>query len=282
MNGFVIVNKPVGLSSHQVVSRARKILNTRKIGHNGTLDPFASGLLILSVGEYTKYIPYLPQSPKQYTATLKLGEYTDTWDNEGVISQYMPIPSLNQNQILQALSKVQSMTSQQIPAFSAKRHDGKRLYDYARNNEEAPTFYKPVQINALELISFDETCIQFRTCVSSGTFIRTMGQDIAKALNTCGHLTHLQRTAVGHIHLSHSQNLESPLIFSSTPLDHIPCLTLDDKAIEKLCHGQSVTHHDIAPDLYRLFNQAQVFLGLVEIDNQYIRVKRMNNTQNIL
>ena len=282
MNGFVIINKPTGLSSHQVVSQVRKFFKTRKVGHNGTLDPFASGLLVLSVGEFTKYIPYLPQSPKSYTATLRLGQHTDTWDNEGEISKTMPIPSLTPDMIEEAFHQVQSMSTQEIPAFSAKRFEGKRLYEYARNNEKTPTLYKDIHISALDLISYTETDITFSTSVSSGTFIRTIGQDIAKILGTCGHLTQLTRTAVGHIHLSHSQTLEEHLHFTNVPLNHIPTHTLNHDEIARLCQGQCVTHHGITPNLYRLYDETQKFVGLIEIDDQTIRAKRMNNTQNIL
>jgi tRNA pseudouridine55 synthase len=279
MNGFVIINKPTGLSSHQVVSRVRKFFKTRKVGHNGTLDPFASGLLVLSVGEFTKYIPYIPQSPKTYTATLKLGQYTDTWDNEGEISRVMPIPTLTTDMIIKAFHQVKSMTSQEIPAFSAKRHEGKRLYEYARNNEEIPTLYKDIQISALDLISHNETDIIFSASVSSGTFIRTIGQDIAKKLGTCGHLTQLTRTAIGHINLSDSQTLDECLSFTPIPLHHIPTHTLNDNEIERLCQGQYVNNQGTSPNLYRLYDETQKFIGLIEIDDQIIRAKRMNNTQ---
>lgn len=280
MSGFVLINKPVGLSSHQVVARLRKFFNTRKVGHNGTLDPFASGLLILSVGEHTKYMPYLPQSPKHYIGTLKLGEHTETWDKDSPITKTMPIPSLHHDLIVEAFSDICTMTTQEIPAYSAKRHEGRRLYEYARNLEETPKLYKPIKIETLRLISFDNHQIQFAACVSSGTYIRTIGQDIAKYLGTCGHLTQLTRTAIGHVDLTHSQELNDDLKCNTIPLDHIPAHVFNQSDIQKLCQGQILPNRNIAPGLYQLLNSESQFQGLIEVNHHSILAKRMHNPQN--
>ncbi|GAB4371227.1 MAG: hypothetical protein Kow0042_13850 [Calditrichia bacterium] len=202
-NGYIInINKPVHWTSFKVVRAVRKITGIKKVGHAGTLDPFATGVLLIGVGKATKILNSLMKLPKEYLAQLQLGACTDTLDVTGKIVQQETVPPLTQQQIRDVLKKFEGIIQQRIPDFSAAKVGGKRLYKLARQGKTIPELYKSVEIHRIELVDFGPDWIRFRTLCSRGTYIRTLGADIARELGTVGYLKQLIRTRIGEYTLS--------------------------------------------------------------------------------
>jgi len=206
---IIPVYKPRGWSSFDVVRKMKSITHGKyKIGHGGTLDPFAEGLLILGLGKDTKSLASISQSRKTYKAVLKLGETTNTLDPEGKVIEEAAIPELDSETINKVLASFLGEQDQIPPMFSAKRKNGVRLYKLARQDKEIEREPVPINIFSLDLIRFNTDEIEFETEVSKGTYIRVLGADIARALNTVGYLTNLIRTKVGSYSVDKSQTIE--------------------------------------------------------------------------
>ncbi|MEE8336251.1 MAG: tRNA pseudouridine(55) synthase TruB [Candidatus Neomarinimicrobiota bacterium] len=203
------VYKPAGWSSFDVVKKIRNITKEKKVGHGGTLDPFAEGVLIIGTGKDTKTLQQYTNTDKSYKAVLKLGELTDTLDKEGTITKIKPVPDLNAEEIATVLNSFRGLQTQIPPMYSAKKIKGKRLYLLARQNLEIPR--EPVSINiySIRLIDFNNSEIKFSAIVSKGTYIRVLGQDIALKLGTVGHLISLIRTKVGDFNYKNSQSIQN-------------------------------------------------------------------------
>jgi tRNA pseudouridine55 synthase len=211
-----LLDKPEGLASFGAVRRARRALGVRKIGHLGTLDPFATGLLPLLVGEATKLAPFLLPEPKTYRAVVRLGEATDTQDLTGRVvarSDFLPAPE----QVLAAAAALVGEIEQVPPMFSALRHQGRRLYELARQGEEAPRRPRRVTVYRLEVEEVALPRATFTVTCSQGTYIRTLAADLGEALNCGGHLIALRRLAVGHLRVD-----------EALPLDEMDNLSRDE------------------------------------------------------
>lgn len=196
--GIFLVDKPVGPTSFRIVQQVRRALQIKKVGHTGTLDPFASGLLIVCAGRpATKIIPRLMAGDKEYVATLRLGIETDTLDVEGKVVAEKEVPLFDHDQLEACLRAFRGQQLQAPPAFSAAKHQGKPLYHYARQGitiEKAPRL---ITIQALDCLSFSKDELVLRVRCSKGTYIRTLAADIGKALGCGAHLTVLRRTVNG-------------------------------------------------------------------------------------
>lgn len=243
MDGFLLVNKPVDISSAACVAQLKRAFGFSKIGHTGTLDPFAQGLLPIAVGKATRAIEYLPKTRKCYRATLKLGEETDTLDTEGTVIAQMPIPpGLDGTSINATLARLIGKQSQVPPAYSAVKIAGKALYDYARRGQEpsvAPQA-RDITIHSLSLLNWEPPFLSFDVCCSGGTYVRVLGQSLAHQLGTCGHLIFLERTESDGFSLAHARPLDDILqdrelhvisvpIFKA--LSHLPQLALKDEQV---------------------------------------------------
>jgi tRNA pseudouridine55 synthase len=195
-SGFLLVDKSAGPTSHDIVDAARRVLRTRKIGHAGTLDPFASGLLILAVGKMTKEISRFVGLDKAYEATLRLGATSDTMDRTGKIQQKdcAPVPG---EALEDALEKFRGEIDQVPPMYSAKKVGGKKLYELAREGVEIERKPVRVTIHEIELVEYAWPIAKIRTRVSSGTYIRALANDIGKALGCGAYLEELRRTSIG-------------------------------------------------------------------------------------
>lgn len=202
------IHKPLGWTSFDVVKKIRNITGERKVGHGGTLDPFAEGVLIVGTGKDTKLLQSVSAADKTYEATLKLGELTDTLDNEGVIIETAPLPILDKDQIVTALNKFSGKQEQIPPMFSAKKVNGVRLYKLARQKKVVERKPIVIIIYSINLISVNLPEISFSVTCSKGTYIRVLGKDIAEKLGTVGHLTALVRTRVGGYPISQSKTIE--------------------------------------------------------------------------
>lgn len=227
INGWLIIDKPVGMGSTSVVNQTRHLLNAQKNGHTGTLDPFASGVLPIAFGEATKLIPFVTDGPKEYEFTLKFGSTTDTLDHTGQITASGgTIPS--REQILAILPSFIGQITQIPPAYSAIKINGQRAYDLARKGEEVTISERQITIHNLQLLEIlPDSQARFLVSCSKGTYVRTLGADIAAKLGTYGHLTALRRTKCANFSLADTillDNLKN-LDYSSRQQLLLPLLT---------------------------------------------------------
>ncbi len=248
--GLVIIDKPSGPTSHGVVGRTRKILNTRKVGHAGTLDPMATGMLVLGVGRATRLLGFLTASEKEYVATIRFGISTNTDDAEGDIVDQKPAAHLSEASILEAMRDFRGHISQRPSAVSAIKVDGQRAYTRVRNGEEVELAAREVTIHDLEVVSitsvpeFDVTDVVVRVVCSAGTYIRALARDLGSQLNVGGHLTSLRRTRSGVFTSMRSlDELEaSPSVIPLTESVRMafPIVTLNESDSVKARHGVRV------------------------------------------
>jgi len=202
------IYKPRGITSFGVVKKIRKIVGEKKVGHGGTLDPFAEGVLIIGTGSNTKDLKKITDTNKTYTTSIKLGETTNTLDPEGDVIEKKKIPRLNESKINKVLESFLGSSMQTPPMFSAKKIGGVKLYELARKNITVDR--KPTQINIsdISIINFNETNIVFAVSCSKGTYVRVLGKEIAEKLGTVGHLDSLIRTRVGEYVIKDSVSLD--------------------------------------------------------------------------
>ncbi|MGE5623976.1 MAG: tRNA pseudouridine(55) synthase TruB [Bacillota bacterium] len=197
VHGVLLLDKPVGITSNDALQRVKRLFQAKKAGHTGSLDPLASGLLPICFGEATKVSAFLLDADKHYRVTCKLGERTATADAEGAVVEQKPVPRLDAGSIEKALAKFCGEILQVPPMYSALRHQGQRLYDLAREGIEVPRDPRPVTIFELALQDWSPDSLTLEVRCSKGTYIRTLVEDVAVALGTCGHVTVLRRLAVG-------------------------------------------------------------------------------------
>lgn len=239
-NGIIILDKPEGMTSRGVDNALQRLFKTRKVGHLGTLDPFATGLLIVAVNDGTKYLPYLPDEEKTYEAKLILGVKTDTGDKSGATVEERPVPKLTKAKIMDAFSSFLGAGEQIPPMTSAIKVDGKALYRLAHKGIEVDRKPRSIYIHSLDLVEFNDVEITFRASVSKGTYIRTLGEDIAKKLRTVGYLQSLRRLSVGPIDLKKAITMESVSESALVdPADILPMknIEVDDELAKKVSNG---------------------------------------------
>ena len=203
------IDKPRDITSFGVVKLVKKITKMKKVGHGGTLDPFATGVLVIGTEKDTKRLSNITTSDKDYIAELKLGETTSTLDTESEIRSKIEVPNLSRNQIDNVLNDFKGDYNQIPPMFSAKKKNGVRLYKLARNNISIDRDPVLVKINDIKLVSFKEDILSFFVSCSKGTYIRVLGEDIAKKLDTIGYLINLRRTRVGEFNVEDSLTIEN-------------------------------------------------------------------------
>ena len=207
MNGILVVNKEPNMTSRDVVNILTKFFNTKKIGHTGTLDPIAEGVLVICLGKYTKLCDLLTSKYKEYIATIKLGIKTDTSDITGTVIEEKDF-NITKEQIIEVLNSFKGESLQQVPIYSAVKVRGKKLYEYAREGKEVELPTRNINITNIELISFNNDEIVFKTTVSKGTYIRSLIEDICTKLNTVGTMSKLIRTKQGEFSIEKSYTLE--------------------------------------------------------------------------
>ena len=242
MDGILLINKPIGMTSRDCVNKIMRKFNTRKVGHTGTLDPFASGLLIITINKGTRISSYVEALDKEYIAELKLGERTSTLDLEGEILETCTISlPLNKEEITNCLNSFIGNIKQIPPMYSAIKINGEELYKKARRGEVVERKERDVTINSIDLISIIEEKILFKVNCSKGTYIRTLGEDIASSMNLFGHLTKLTRTKVGKYDLTMAKSIEDisedDIIPIVDGLSHIPSITVDENTEFKVRNG---------------------------------------------
>jgi tRNA pseudouridine55 synthase len=205
---IINIDKPIGWTSFDVVKKVKNITNHKKVGHGGTLDPFASGVLVLGTEKDTKKLSSITNSDKSYIAELHLGKLTNTLDTEGDIIEEGIVPDLNEKKIVKVLDSFLGDQKQRPPMFSAKKHKGVRLYKLARKKIEVHRNELDIIINDISLVSLLSNKIIFNVDCSKGTYIRVLGSDIARSLGTIGYLTNLKRTRVGDFSIEDSVSID--------------------------------------------------------------------------
>ena len=205
---IININKPVDWSSFDVVKKIKNITKHKKVGHGGTLDPFASGVLIIGTEKDTKSLSSITNSDKTYEAEIELGKITNTLDTEGEVVREMPIPMMESKNIESTLHSFMGKQKQMPPMFSAKKHNGIRLYKLARMGKEIDREEFDIFISDIRLIDFNRNSIKFSVECSKGTYVRVLGKDIAERLGTVGYLTELTRTKVGDHLIDDSLSIE--------------------------------------------------------------------------
>lgn len=209
MNGFIVIDKPAGITSHDVVNRVRRILGTKKVGHTGTLDPFATGVLPVAVNDGTKTIPFLDEGIKCYEALMRLGVVTDTLDMTGDVLFEREYSAVGRRSLEMVLTRFTGVISQVPPMFSAIKRDGQPLYKLARQGQNVERQARQVEIMSLELLSFEPPFAGLRISCSRGTYIRSLADDIGNELGCGAALQELRRTASGPFQLSAALSLEA-------------------------------------------------------------------------
>lgn len=296
VHGIVLLNKPVGVSSNGILQKVRRLFNAKKAGHTGALDPFATGLLPICLGEATKVSGLLLDSDKGYRATLKLGAQSDTGDTEGKITQKQAVPELSDEKIQAVLSQFMGEIEQLPPMYSALKHQGKPLYWYARQGIEIERPTRSVSIKKLQLIKWtqsseNEAELVFEVFCSKGTYVRTLGEDIAKALGTLGYLTALHRIQTGSLlaeqMLSFEQieaaieqgRSEEVLWPVDLPLGHLQRIDLVQEQASWLRNGGQLRLPKPETDRVRFYNPQGICLGVGEWleAHQRIKPKRLFN-----
>ena len=207
MDGVLLVNKDEGLSSHDVVRKLRKILNTKKVGHCGTLDPLAKGLLVVTIGKALKISRFIESDEKEYIATIKLGETTATLDREGEVIKKEEVTSFNKEDIEKVFNSLIGKIKQKPPIYSAVSINGKRLYEYARENIDVDIKERDIEIKKLELIEYNDKFIKYKVVCSKGTYVRVLCETIANKLNNIGYMHDLVRTRIGKLYLDNAYTL---------------------------------------------------------------------------
>lgn len=241
ISGSLLIDKEKGLTSRQEVNNISHLLKEKKAGHIGTLDPFADGLLIVLLGKATKISPFLEGMDKTYMATLKLGSKTDSGDLTGNIIENKDIPSLDKEDIENVLKSFLGKQTQIPPMYSALKVNGKALYKYAREGKEIERKKREITIYELKLLSYENNEITFISKVSKGTYIRTLGEDIAEKLGTVGHLTKLTRLSIGPYSLEQAKKTkdvsESDLIPTLKMLSFMKSFEVEGELLKKASNG---------------------------------------------
>ncbi len=265
MDGIVVVNKPIGITSHQVVQSVRRLFCNKKAGHSGTLDPIATGVLPVCLGRATRLVEYIIEHPKHYRAALSLGKTTDTDDSTGQVLEISTPPVLKLNQVNEVLAKFQGDIAQLPPRYSAVKYKGKPLYRWARAGEEVPRITRQVKIHEIKLIEYNpehEPQLVIDVKCSKGTYIRTLAFDLGMAIGCGAHLFALSRLAVGPFHIENayspeqlveikaSNRIEDIIKPMDSALELMPALVIDDQEIKALQNGQVIVLKDLAGQIF--------------------------------
>jgi len=291
LDGILLLDKPIGITSNQALQQAKNIFAARKAGHTGSLDKMASGLLPLCFGEATKFSGYLLQADKHYTADCRLGIRTATGDALGEILEEAPVPCYSISQVEDVLAKFRGETMQIPPMFSALKHQGKRLYELAYKGIEVERQARRIMIHRLELIAFDGAVLRITVHCTKGTYIRTLAEDIGRSLGCGAHVAMLRRTGAGPFReagmhtleelqgvSTHGvESLDSLLVPLDAALQDLPDLRLNALIAGYIREGQAVTvPRAPTSGMLRLYSETGDFIGVGEIlDDGRVEPRRL-------
>lgn len=285
VDGILLLDKPVGLSSNQALQRARRLYRAAKAGHTGSLDPLASGVLPLCFGQATKVSGLLLDADKTYRARLALGARTATGDAEGEVVERAPVPPLAHGRVAAVLAGMTGPQDQLPPMYSALKRDGRPLYELAREGREVPREPRRILVHRLELLDLGPRELEFEVHCSKGTYVRTLGEDLARALGTCGHLAALRRTSVAAFEgqATHALAelealagdevaLDARLLPVDAALQCWPAVHLDAAGELDFRHGRAAACAATAAGPVRVYGPAGGLLGLGTLEAAAQRV----------
>ena len=287
MQGIIVINKPQGFTSQDVVSKVKKILNVKKAGHTGTLDPMATGVLPILLGNYTKLSKYLIEHNKTYIAKIKLGQKTDTGDIEGKIVEEKNV-NLNvfkEEYLREVLNSFLGKQKQIPPMYSAVKVDGKKLYEYARSGETVEVKPRDIEIYDINLLSFDKerTEIEISVSCSKGTYIRVLCENIAEKLETVGYMNSLNRILVDKFSIDNAIDFETleknkenqdfikkTIIMMEEVFSDLPKIVLNSRKLELFLNGVMLTFKN-PDDLYNIYDENGNYIGTGTIKNELLK-----------
>ena len=279
MDGIVIINKEKEYTSHDVVAKVKKILNEKKVGHTGTLDPNATGVLPILLGKGTKLSKYLINHNKIYEATLKLGEKTDTADIEGKITEEKDVKkeNLSQENVNKVLKEFIGKSKQVPPMYSAIKVNGKKLYEYARKGQTIEIKPREIEIFSIELQSITNNEITIKVHCSKGTYIRTLCENIAEKLETVGYMKELKRIEVGEFNIKNAITLkeleskkEKAIISIEEFLKDKQLINLNSKKVKMFLNGVNL-EFKLEDGIYRIYNEKNEFIGTGTIKSNVLK-----------
>ena len=290
INGLLLIDKPLGFSSNQALSKIKWIFSAKKAGHTGTLDPLATGLLPICFGEATKFSSHLLNSEKTYEASIKLGWKSSTGDAEGKLTE-SKIISISLDKLEEVLSLFVGLSNQTPPMFSALKHKGQPLYKFAREGVKIERQQRQIKISELKLLSYEKNIIKFAVTCSKGTYIRTLAEDIANKLGMDGYLIDLRRTKIGNLNVQDALSLDKIEALSTVKridfikptevlVDEHPKIILNESEENLIKNGQPIKlPKKVNSEIYRLFSKNSTFIGLGEIDsNNLLKAVRLIST----
>ena len=269
MNGVIVIDKEEGITSRDVVNKVVKEYNTKKVGHTGTLDPIATGVLVICVGSATKLVSDLTNHDKEYIATVCLGKLTDTMDITGNLIKEERV-SKTKEEIIDALNSFKGKYIQTVPIYSAVKVNGRKLYEYARNNEYVELPKREVEISSIELLEYSDNTFTFKCSVSKGTYIRALINDIATKLGTIGIMTALRRTRLGKFTLD---DCNRGLISIKDVVDY-PIVELTSDIEKKVLNGAQIDNVYNSDRI--LFIKDGIEIAIYEKGKPYIMFKGGN------
>ena len=283
INGIIVINKPKEYTSHDVVAKVKKILNIKKVGHTGTLDPNATGVLPLLLNTGTKLSKYLIEHDKEYEVMLELGIKTDTADIEGNVIKKEEVNWEKLNDIEETLNTFLGEQTQIPPIYSAIKVNGKKMYEYARSGQNINIEPRNIQIYKIELQKIDKQKneINFRVHCSKGTYIRSLCEDIAQRLGTIGYMKELKRTKVGNFTISEAVKIEEiennkeqiikeKLISIEKFFESKESIKLNKKQLDKFLNGVKI-RIDKQEDIFRIYNENNEFIGIGTIEKNFLK-----------
>ena len=276
-SGIIVINKPKDLTSRDVVNIISKNLNIKKVGHNGTLDPLATGVLVICFGKYTKLNDLLTSHEKEYIAEVTLGLETDTLDITGKILN-KNTPHITKEELIKALKNFEKTYNQEVPKYSAVKVSGKKLYEYAREGKEVILPKKEVTIYQNELLSFTENKFTFKTKVSKGTYIRSLIRDILASLNETGTMSNLKRTKQGIFKLEDSYTLDDIKqgnfkVLKVKDILNIPKIIAEDNLKKQIINGAKIK--GTYPNEVLFLDKEGNELAIYEKNDEYLKLKIM-------
>ena len=278
MDGFLLLDKEKGISSNQLVQKVKRSLSLKKVGHLGTLDPMATGLMILAINRATKFSSYFLESNKSYDASIQLGSSTDTDDAMGnIISSSDIIP--NEKDINKSLASFIGKSMQAAPFFSALKHKGKPLYKYAREGEFISKPPREINIFSIKNIICEHNKCSFIVHCSKGTYIRSIARDLGDKLNSGGHLSALRRLSQGTFNIKNAMTIENielnKLITIEEAFSELSEIQLDSNQTKFFMNGVKIEEINLEDDTYKIYDSSKKFLGLGMVSNSVLALKRL-------
>lgn len=288
VHGILLLDKRLGVSSNKALQEVRRLLNANKAGHTGSLDPLATGLLPLCFGEATKVSALMLDDDKRYAVTVQLGVMTDTGDAEGVVLETKPVPNLTIEQINACLQHFTGEIEQVPPMYSALKHNGKKLYELAREGITVDRKARCITLYEIKLIDFSNNSLQLEVFCSKGTYIRSLAEDIGHYLGCGGTVTALRRLQAGQFKIAEAftieqfsalsvEELHQHFIAVDAPLAHLPAVYLSNEQATAIRYGQSIDFNSEQAGTVRLYDNS-VFMGLGELSlNVKLSPKKLFN-----